>query len=212
MLGQKEASSMNAYAIKHLSIIGIALVLFAGCEPKGPVTTQGVLTRTAVNPPLPPPPPGTPAAEAEQKVNPFDRGGPAAAESTNSQTAAASPSSTGESTFTPPEPSASTSKPSLRLSVGIALPQTLPDGTQVGVSVDYKLISGSLNSSAKYVWVIESRQGQTAMEVKLSPRGGNLAGYLPLSIRPEDSPFKAWIDEVSTSGSRVRVSNVESLR
>ena len=80
------------------------------------------------------------------------------------------------------------------------------------MSVDYKLTSGSLNPSAKYVWVIESRQGEIAMEVNLKPQGGNLAGFLPLAIRPEDGPFKARIDEVSTSGSRVRVSNVESLK
>jgi hypothetical protein len=102
-------------------------------------------------------------------------------------------------------------KPSIRLSVGLALPQTLPDGTQVGVSVDYK-VTGKLNSSAKYVWVIESRQGETAMEVQIKPQGGNLASFLPISIRPGDSPFRARIDEVSSSGSRVRVSNVEELR
>jgi hypothetical protein len=87
----------------------------------------------------------------------------------------------------------------------------LPDGTQVGVSVDYK-VTGKLNSSAKYVWVIESRQGETAMEVQIKPQGGNLASFLPISIRPGDSPFRARIDEVSSSGSRVRVSNVEELR
>jgi len=113
-----------------------------------------------------------------------------------------------DQTASPSEPAV---KASIRLSTGIALPQTLPDGTQVGVSVDYK-VTGQLDTSAKYVWVIESRQGEIAMEVKLSPQGGNLAGFLPISIRPGDSPFRAWIDEVSTSGSRVRVSNVESLR
>jgi hypothetical protein len=211
---------MSACTIDRLSLFGIALLLLAGCEPKGPVTTQGVLTRTAANPPLPPPPPGTPAAEVEQKANPFDRGSPAANESPAPATppAAASPETTAysppptEPTFTPTQPTASASKPSIRLSVGIALPQTLPDGTQVGVSVDYKLTSGSLNASAKYLWVIESRQGETAMEVNLKAQGGNLAGFLPISIRPEDSPFKARIDELSSSGSRTRVSNVESLR
>ncbi len=224
---------MNARTNKRLPLIAIALVLLAGCEPTGPVTTKGVLTRSATNPPLPPAPPGAampseaPAPEAGRsvsggglrKANPFDRtdavatespSGLAGAEATPSEPAAAPPASS-EPNYSP-EPTASSTKPLLRLSVGIALPQTLPDGTQVGVSVDYRLTTGRLNPSAKYVWVIESRQGQTAMEVNLRPQGGNLAGFLPLAIRPEDSPFKAWIDEVSTSGSRVRVSNVESLR
>jgi len=193
-------------------LVGVAALaaLFTGCEPTGPVTTQGVLTRNAANPPLPPPPPGVslpeaPAPGEARKTNPFDRTAAAPSEPATSAPTVA------ESTYTPTEPTSSAAKPSIRLSVGIALPQTLPDGTQIGVSVDYKL-TGNLNPSAKYLWVIQSRQGETAMEVQLKPQGGNLASFLPIAIRPEDSPFKAWIDEVSTSGSRLRVSNVESLQ
>ena len=51
-----------------------------------------------------------------------------------------------------------------------------------------------------------------AMEVQISPQGGNLASFLPIEIRPGDRPFKARIEEVSTSGSRVRVSNIEELK
>jgi hypothetical protein len=194
-----------------LVVIAALAALLTGCEPTGPVTTQGVLTRNAANPPLPPPPPGvslpaaTPVPDQARKTNPFDRPATAASEPTTSAAPAAEP------TYSPTEPTTSASKPSIRLSVGIALPQTLPDGTQIGVSVDYKL-TGNLNPSAKYLWVIQSRQGETAMEVQLKPQGGNLASFLPIAIRPEDSPFKAWIDEVSTSGSRLRVSNVESLQ
>jgi len=191
-------------------VVAALAVLPTGCEPAGPVTTQGVLTRNAANPPLPPPPPGaslpqSPGPDQAQKTNPFDRPAAAASEPATSAPTAANP------TYTPTEPTPSTTKPSIRLSVGIALPQTLPDGTQIGVSVDYK-VTGQLNTSAKYVWVIESRQGETAMEVQLKPQGGNLASFLPIDIRPGDSPFKARIDEVSSSGSRVCVSNVESLR
>lgn len=190
--------------------IAAALVL-TGCEPpsvaqsaKGVITSDGP-PKPPVPPPPPPPPPGeeatTPAispAAANPEQNPVARNpvAPRPVETTALQTT----------------PSATAAKPFIKLSVGIALPQTLPDGTQVGVSCDYKLLKPTLNSSAKYLWVIESAKGEIAMEVQIKPQGGNLAGFLPLEIRPGDSPFKARIDEVTTSGSRVTVSNVEMLR
>ncbi len=201
---------MRTRMLAELIAVGAMAALAAGCEPPGPVTSKGVLTRNVTNPPLPPPPPGSsvsettatvsPPRDENRRANPFERPGgespPASAEPTSTQTT----------------PTVSAGKPSIRLSVGLALPQTLPDGTQIGVSVDYKLTGGTLNPSAKYVWVVESRQGQTAMEVQISPQGGNLASFLPIEIRPGDGPFKAWIDEVSASGSRVRVSDVEELK
>lgn len=205
---------MNTRIVVGSVVIVALIALLLGCEPTGPVTSKGVLSRTATNPPLPPPPPGTtpasttpatppeaaPPVDAPQRANPFERGGSATPAASTPSTAAETPGTD------------STSKPSIRLSVGIALPQTLPDGTQVGVSVDYKLIKGQLNKSAKYIWVIETGRGETGMEVELKPQGGNLANFLPISIQPGDGPFKARIDEVSTSGSRTRVSNVEPLR
>ena len=196
---------MNTRIVVGSVVLAALTALLLGCEPAGPVTTQGVLTRSASNPPLPPQPPGSQASTADRKTNPFDRADTAPVESASGAPAAVPTSTATETTD-------STPKPSIRLSVGLALPQTLPDGTQVGVSVDYKITAGKLNSAAKYVWVIESRQGETAMEVQIAPQGGNLASFLPISIRPGDSPFRARIDEVSSSGSRVRVSNVEELR
>jgi hypothetical protein len=196
---------MNARAIIGSLVLATFAALLAGCEPAGPVTTQGVLTRTAVNPPLPPPPPGSPTPEVVRKTNPFDRAEAPRAEAPVTAPPVADP------TYSPAEPTNSSPKPSIKLSVGIALPQTLPDGTQVGVSVDYK-VTGRLNTSAKYVLVVESRAGETIFDVKLSPQGGNLAGFLPLSIRPEHSPFRARIDEVSSSGSGATISNIAPLQ
>jgi len=68
---------------------------------------------------------------------------------------------------------------------GVALPQSLPEGTQIGVSVDYK-INGGLKSS-RFVLVIESSAGQITVPVKLSPMGGTLAGFLP-AFRPPRAP------------------------
>jgi hypothetical protein len=184
------------------------LAALGGCEPSGPVTTKGVLTRNPANPPLPPPPPGSQKAESTQRaVAPAEASqhaatDPAAAESSPALSPAES--STSSSSSTP------SGKPYIRLSVGLALPQTLPDGTQVGVSVDYKIL-GNLKPSVKYLWVIQTAKNEVAMEVQLSPQGGNLANFLPYEIRPEHGPFKARIDEVSTSGSRACASNVEPL-
>jgi hypothetical protein len=196
---------MNPRIIAHTIFVTAAMnLLFTGCEPpSSPQSAKGAIAGVAPKPPPPPPPP--PGEEATTSAASLS---PAVA---NPPTNPVAPKPA-LPTDADPTPSASTAKPFIKLSVGIALPQTLPDGTQVGVSVDYKLLKPSLNSSAKYYWVIESRQGETAMEVQLKPQGGNLAGFLPLEIRPGDSPFKARIDEITTSGSRVCVSNVEPLR
>ena len=96
--------------------------------------------------------------------------------------------------------------PFINLSAGVALPQLLPEGTQIGVSVDYSL-SGNLNPSSRYELVVESSKGKVAVPVMLEARGGTIQGFLPPSVRPEDLPFRAQIDEVPPEGPRVRVSN-----
>jgi hypothetical protein len=190
------------------------LAALAGCEQNGPVTTKGVLTRNPANPPLPPPPPGSQKTESTQRAaTPAD----ASQQVSTDAGSAESPPADSPPAASPPESTTSSSsaaepaKRYIRLSVGLALPQTLPDGTQVGVSVDYKIL-GSLKPSAKYLWVVQSAKNEVTMEVKLSQQGGNLANFLPYEIRPEHGPFKARIDEVTTSGSRVCVSNVEPLQ
>jgi hypothetical protein len=108
----------------------------------------------------------------------------------------------------PPTPSAaSTAVPAaIHLSAGVALPQLLPEGTQIGVSVDYA-VRGELKSSSRYMLVVESSAGEIAMEVKLEPAGGTIQGFLPLSVRPEHQPFRARIDELPAGGKPAKVSN-----
>ena len=98
---------------------------------------------------------------------------------------------------------ASARSPSIRLSAGVAVPTSLPGGTQMGISVDYA-ITGPLNGAAKYLWVIKSEAGQIESEVQLQTRG-TLQAIVPL--RPDDRPFNVQIVEVLTSGERKRVSN-----
>jgi hypothetical protein len=92
------------------------------------------------------------------------------------------------------------------LSAGVAVPQLLPDGTQIGVSVDYSL-RGEPKTSCRYLLVVETTEGEIALPVTLDSRGGNFQGFLPPAVRPEHKPFRARIDELPPGGERSRVSN-----
>jgi hypothetical protein len=158
--------------------------------------------------PVPPPPPGAVAAQAataEQSPRyAAERVGEPVASEDRQRVA---PVTSRSSSTTTAE-----AKPSIHLSAGIALPQLLPEGTHVGVSVDYK-ITGQLRTSSRYVLVVESSAGEITVPVQLSSVGGTIQGFCPYSVRPEHQPFRARIDEHSPSSSRgVRVSNTVALQ
>ena len=174
------------------TLIGIGPTLFAGCDPPpAPV---------ANTPPAPPPPP------------------PPASVSTGSEVAspAAGPKSPvplADFQVTPSNDSSRSAQLEqlpIHLSVGVAVPQLLPEGTQIGVSVEYA-ITGRLNSS-QYHLVIESSAGHCALPVNLSPMRGTLQDFLPPSVRPEHKPFKARIEEKPSKGHSVPVSNTVALQ
>lgn len=89
----------------------------------------------------------------------------------------------------------------IQLYAGIAVPQYLPSGTAIGISVDYQ-VAGSLNPSSRYHWVVKSGAGKSASEVQLES-SGTLAAFF-LELKPEHRPFSVWIEEV-TPGSQRRV-------
>jgi len=79
-----------------------------------------------------------------------------------------------------------------KLSAGVALPQTLPDGTQVGFSVDYRFRTYTPDPRAQYVW--EIRKGDGSIErlvVQIAKQKGTLSQFLP--VRPEAGPFSSRI-------------------
>ena len=99
---------------------------------------------------------------------------------------------------TPSRP-ASPQRPSIKLSAGMAVPQSLPTGTAMGFSVDYRFIAGRPGSSP-YLWVIQPGKGQTAKQpVQLQPQG-NLHMFV-LQFRPENGPFHTHIEDAQ--GNRV---------
>jgi len=182
-------------------LLGSALVavLLSGCEPPAGSST------TAANVPPGPPAPPSPFADAveNQPVAPANT----EPEPTVSPPTQAQPADRIADGITAQQPSAAAdSSRFVSLSAGVAVPQLLPEGTQIGVSVDYTL-SGSPKSSCRYLLVVESKEGDTPLPVKLDPQGGTFQGFLPPSVRPEHQPFRARIDEVDPQGGRVRISN-----
>ncbi len=89
---------------------------------------------------------------------------------------------------------------SVQLSAGIAVPQSLPIGTVMAISVDYTL-RGNLSGSSRYVWVVKSTTEDMVTDVKLD-QSGNLSAFFQ-QLRPEHRPFSVRIEEV-TPGSKRR--------
>ncbi len=101
----------------------------------------------------------------------------------------------------------SSAENTIRLSAGVALAQTLPTGTAVGVSVDYEFVDNPPASPVRLVWVVESANGQVIKQpVEMSARG-TLQGFVP-QFRPEQGPFSTYIEDQSGR----RFSNLLSLR
>lgn len=97
----------------------------------------------------------------------------------------------------PAEPTpAAAQQPSIRLSAGVALPQSLPTGTAMGFSVDYQFSGGSPSTSSPYAWVIEPSKGQRAIRpVRLSSEG-TLQDFFQ-QFRPENGPFSTHIEDAN---------------
>ena len=87
-----------------------------------------------------------------------------------------------------------TGQPSIRLSAGVALPQTGPTGTMMGFSVDYEFTQGRPNPSSPYFLVIEAAKGPPArIRVQLGGKG-TLPGFV-VGWRPEHGPFEGHIED-----------------
>jgi hypothetical protein len=195
-------------------MLAVAGTIF-GCEPSARSTPVGTA-------PPPPPPAGAGISFAQTPVAVEDR------VAINEGVAVGIATDHGDATFDsqgslrdpqPPageqtprtEPTtvapARESPPAIQLSAGVALPQLLPEGTQIGVSVDYR-VRGELNGSASYFLVVSSSEGEIAFPVEVSASGGTLQGFCPPSVRPEHKPFTARIEEQSpASRSRTTISN-----
>jgi hypothetical protein len=81
----------------------------------------------------------------------------------------------------------------IRLSLGVSLPQTGPEGTLMSFSVDYEMQIEP--SNATYVWVIEREQGKPAkIQRSLTKKKDRLIALVP-GWRPEEGPFQAHLED-----------------
>jgi hypothetical protein len=119
---------------------------------------------------------------------------PGTTASTPPSQAASSPAAATPRPVTPSTPSSPQQLP-IRLSAGVALPQSLPTGTAMGFSVDYQFTAGEPGTSP-YLWVIEPTRGQPKRQpVQLRERG-TLEGFV-LEFRPENGPFHTHIEDAN---------------
>ncbi len=89
----------------------------------------------------------------------------------------------------------------IQLKTGVALAQTLPDGTGVGFSVDYEFVEGEPRSGVEYFCVFDRAQGKPARIPLRLEQKGNLMLYPRPYWRPEEGPFRAHIED--RSGNRL---------
>ena len=184
--------------VRRLLILGMALA-FAGC-----VGEYERAARQAGHQEAAP-------AEADAEVN-----APAAsAETPGPEKPAAAVEERQPATSKPPEPSRLPASPppasapqrpagpSIRLSAGVALPQSLPTGTAMGISVDYVFTAGQPLSSQRYVWVIEPAKADPVKQPVQLCQSGTLQAFFT-QLRPEHGPFQAHIE--SSDGSRLSTS------
>jgi len=158
--------------------------------PAGPASGQPAPARS---PSLPPPPPPS--------ATPTDA--PEAAPAGPTAPAVPPPAPAAATNPTPPQ----TSTPNqelIKLSAGVGLPQTGPEGYMVGFSVDYEFTQGTPNTVG-YVWVIERAQGTPAkIRQQLKQQKGNLHLFIQ-GWRPEEGPFQSHLEDMQGTRFRQRL-------
>jgi hypothetical protein len=173
--------------------IFLAFTWLTGCsEEPPPVRTQ---------------PAGSPKANADPKPAPAPAPAPApvpvAERSPSSEVTVPASTPTANSVSNEPAKPADVGNPQakapasgkkIKLSAGVALPQTMPEGAAMSFSVDYRFTEG-LPAATPYVWVIERSWGEPAkVPVTLDDREGNLMTFVP-QWRPNEGPFQAHLED-----------------
>ena len=202
---------------KHACWPLVAAVLvaggFAGCEEPGGGTGKGGVTLESSGPP-PPPPLAKAAGEGTQPdVGESRAPGAAPSPGTRPEAPVSQPAVAPVTTPAVPPPPSTTAGttasqvPAIRLSAGVALPQTGPTGILMSFSVDYKFTAGEPNPTSPYVWVIQrAKGGPMRVGVRLGQKG-----TLPALIggwRPEQGPFQSHVEDANGN----RLSRSISLR
>lgn len=100
----------------------------------------------------------------------------------------------------------------VKLSAGVALPQLLPTGTAIGLSVDYEIVRPLPTSAQQVMWVIEAG-GNRRVEfpVRLDQQRGNLMTFAP-ELKPEHGPFRCHFEVVMPDGARQIISPTAAMK
>lgn len=96
----------------------------------------------------------------------------------------------------PPPSAPPSNEPRIRLSTGVALPQTTVDGTKMFFSVDYQYLQGE-PAANRDVFVVERAHGAAHKQLVAESKGpdGRTLVAIPPNWRSEDGPFKAHVED-----------------
>lgn len=188
----------------HRKVHAVALVSvilwLAGCSdgytPAPPPTPSGpVATPT----PPPAPPPSAPSKPSPRLPSPAETAGGG-----SKGPAAAQPQSPPVKPAVSESPQPSAAEQPVRLSMGVALPQTGPQGTLMSFSVEYQAPPND-STSSEYVWVIERAHGApNKKSVRLDKQGQGTLSIFINGWRPTEAPFQTHIED--RSGQRLSAS------
>jgi hypothetical protein len=100
----------------------------------------------------------------------------------------------------------------VRLSAGVALAQTLPDGTGMLFSIDYRFTAGGPDRYTRYAWVITPQNAKPLRQEVLLREEGTLQAIMRGMV-PEVGPFQCHLEALSRGSSRPAViSDVAPMR
>jgi hypothetical protein len=100
----------------------------------------------------------------------------------------------------------------VKLSAGVALAQTGPEGTLMSFSVDYRFMDGKPDKEGHYLWVIQPAVGDSLeLPVQLKKKQDTLQILVP-EWKPDIGPFKTHIVEVGKDGTQKKLSELTPLR
>ena len=108
----------------------------------------------------------------------------------------------------PDTSSASSSRPKFDLSAGVALPQTLPNGTGMMFSVDYQLIGGQIGTNDQFALVVKPANAQAFMQPQGRLQNSGTIQIIAPGMKPNIGPFEAFIIDRSNNV----LSNKEPLK
>lgn len=188
--------------LAYVMTLLVAILVAAGCsdgEDRASVTLpEEESADPKIAPATPPPPPPPPAPLPPPATGDLNEGPPETdtdePEGPRPQLPAIHPTPHPAPPPAAEQQPAPVEQPVIRLSTGVALPQTTPAGTVMSFSVEYEFVRGGPSASASYFWAIQRAQGPAGkMRVQLNAEG--TLQTLVREWRSNDGPFRCHIED-----------------